>query len=124
MKVLLSIKPEYVEKIFAGNKRFEFRKAIFKNEEVKKVVIYATLPVGRVVGEFEVDGYIAGEPIDVWKLTQGSAGISEEFFHEYFLGRQKAFAIKIGKVRKYKRPKHLHEIEDGCVAPQSYRYLA
>ena len=30
MKVLLSIKPEFVEKIFSGEKRFEYRKNIFK----------------------------------------------------------------------------------------------
>ena len=31
MKVLLSIKPEFAEKILNGTKRFEFRKGIFKN---------------------------------------------------------------------------------------------
>lgn len=30
MKVLLSIKPEFVEKIFAGEKKFEYRRTIFK----------------------------------------------------------------------------------------------
>ena len=30
MKVLLSIKPEFVEKIFSGEKRFEYRKFAFK----------------------------------------------------------------------------------------------
>lgn len=32
MKVLLSIKPEYVEKILDGTKKFEFRKGIFKTQ--------------------------------------------------------------------------------------------
>lgn len=32
MKVLLSIKPEFANKIFEGTKRFEFRKSIFKKK--------------------------------------------------------------------------------------------
>ena len=44
MKVLLSIKPEFANKIFEGTKRFEFRKSIFK-KEVKTVVVYASSPL-------------------------------------------------------------------------------
>ncbi|WP_369009144.1 ASCH domain-containing protein, partial [Escherichia coli] len=49
MKVLLSIKPEFAEKILNGTKRFEFRKGIFKNPQISTVVIYATMPLGKVV---------------------------------------------------------------------------
>jgi len=55
MNVILSIKPEYAFKIFNGTKLFEFRKAIFKNPAVKKVIVYASSPVQRVIGEFEID---------------------------------------------------------------------
>ena len=40
MRVLLSIKPEFVEKIFSGEKLYEYRKAMFKNVNVSTVVIY------------------------------------------------------------------------------------
>lgn len=33
MKVLLSIKPEFAERIFNGSKKYEFRKVIFKNPD-------------------------------------------------------------------------------------------
>ena len=36
MKVLLSIKPEYVDKIFSGEKRYEYRKSMFKNKNIDK----------------------------------------------------------------------------------------
>lgn len=32
MEVLLAIKPEFVEKIFSGEKKYEFRKVVFKKE--------------------------------------------------------------------------------------------
>ena len=38
MKVLLSIKPEFVREIFAGNKKFEYRK--IQNGFVFKLVIF------------------------------------------------------------------------------------
>lgn len=42
-KILLSIKPEYVEKIIKGEKLFEFRRTVPKRK-VDVVVIYSTFP--------------------------------------------------------------------------------
>ncbi len=67
MKVLLSIKPEFVEKILDGTKKFEFRKGIFKNPDVKSVVIYSTMPVGMIVAEFDIADVIEDKPSNVWK---------------------------------------------------------
>ena len=53
MHALLSIKPEYAEKILKGEKLVEFRIVAFA-QEVSKIFIYATSPVCRIVGEFEV----------------------------------------------------------------------
>ena len=57
MKVLLSIKPEFVHEIFAGNKKYEYRKAIF-TKNVNQVVVYSTKPEGMIVGEFTVETII------------------------------------------------------------------
>lgn len=38
MKVLLSIKPEFVEEIILGNKKFEYRKSIFKRKDISSIV--------------------------------------------------------------------------------------
>lgn len=54
MKVILSIKPEFVEKIINGEKKFEYRRKIFK-KDVEKVLIYASSPIKSVVGEFIVE---------------------------------------------------------------------
>ena len=54
MKVLLSIKPQYVESILSGKKSYEFRRMIFA-AQIDTVVIYATKPIGRVVGEFGIE---------------------------------------------------------------------
>ena len=56
MKVILSIKPEFVEKIINGEKKFEYRRKIFK-KDVEKVLIYASSPIKLVVGELHVERY-------------------------------------------------------------------
>lgn len=88
MKVLLSIKPEFVREIFAGNKKFEYRKTIF-TKNVDKVVVYSTKPEGMIVGEFTVEKIIEQEPKELWEQTQNDSGITKKFFDQYFEGRKK-----------------------------------
>lgn len=123
MKIILSIKPEFAEKILQGEKRFEFRKVIPKNQQVKTVVIYATKPVGKVVGEFDIDHIISETPHKVWSITAKAAGISKSFFDDYFHGRETAHAIKVGVVNRYETPVDLNTVLANGVAPQSFCYL-
>lgn len=81
MKVLLSIKPEFADKIFNGTKKYEFRKNIFKNKDVDTVVVYASSPWKYIIGEFKIDAILCGNVDSIWKQThdfQESARISIE----------------------------------------------
>lgn len=122
MKVLLSIKPEYAFKIFDGTKKFEFRKVIFKNPNIKTVVVYASSPVQQVIGEFEIEEIFSFTPDDIWRMTKNFSGISKDFFFEYFADRDIAHAIKIKKTKKYRKPLCIRE-DFNAVPPQSYMYL-
>lgn len=122
MRVLLSIKPEFAFKIFEGKKKFEFRKVIFKNPNVKTVVVYASSPVQRVIGEFEIAEILSFDPSEVWRQTKKHSGISEDFFYEYFADREIAHAIKIKNPKKYKQPLLLLD-NFNVSPPQSYLYL-
>jgi predicted transcriptional regulator len=123
MKILLSIKPEFAEKIFIGSKKFEFRKVIFKNKSVKTVVVYVTRPIGKIVGEFDISEIIYDEPNLLWNRTQEFAGITKEFFEAYFRGRERGFALAIGDVRKYDEPVSPDNIIKNFTPPQSFIYL-
>ncbi|MCY7296130.1 ASCH domain-containing protein [Alteromonas sp. a30] len=123
MKVLLSIKPEYADKILNGTKHYEFRKSAFKREGIKTVVVYSTLPVGKVVGEFDIEEILTDTPDELWKLTKENAGISKNFFDEYYSGKDSAVAIKVGNIQRYKQAIELSQLGHGITAPQSYRYL-
>ena len=75
MRVLLSIKPEFAKLIFDGTKKFEFRKTIFKNKNIKTIVVYASSPLQKVIGEFEIEDTI-NEDLDLlWEKTKEHAGI-------------------------------------------------
>ena len=123
MRVLLSIKPEYAEKILTGVKRFEYRKTIPRNEAVHTVVLYATMPVGKVVGEFEIAGVLRESPDDLWKQTRQASGITREFFDEYFRGRKNAVAIAVSKPKRYAKPLMLKDVSGSITPPQSFQYL-
>ncbi|MCX4360944.1 ASCH domain-containing protein [Mucispirillum schaedleri] len=119
MKVLLSIKPKFVESIIKGNKKYEYRKAIFK-KNVDTVVIYKTTPFCKIIGEFEIDGILYDTPENIWQITQEFAGITQDYFDKYFYNRKIAYAIKIGNIKQYElEPK---DIIKQFKAPQSFMY--
>lgn len=122
MKVVLSIKPEFANKIFDGTKKFEFRKAIFKNERIKTVIVYASSPVQQVIGEFEIEKIINMDLDTLWGLTQDFSGITEDYFYQYFANKKIGYAIQIKKSKKYKHPKSLWN-DFNLVPPQSFAYF-
>ena len=122
MKVLLSIKPEFAEKIFNGTKKYEFRRSIFKKREVKTVVVYVSSPIQKIIGEFEIDTIIKDELSRLWHLTKDFSGISEDYFFEYFSNKEDGFAIKIKKTRMYEKPLSIKD-DYNLNPPQSFMYL-
>jgi predicted transcriptional regulator len=122
MNVLLSIKPEFVEKIFNGTKRYEFRRTIFKEGNIKKIIIYASSPVQKVIGEFEIDNILNTDIETLWKRTNKYSGISAEYFFKYFSEKEIGYAIKIKNAKRYRRPLSISK-DFNSVPPQSFLYL-
>ena len=90
MKILLSIKPEFVSKMFNGEKRFEFRKRIPK-KRFNKVFIYESSPTQNIVGWFRIGRIIKGHPDEVWKDCKNESGIEEHRYYEYCNGNVKVY---------------------------------
>ena len=121
-RMLLSIKPEHVANIISGIKRYEFRKVRCR-DNISSIIIYATSPVMRVIGEVEILDVIEDIPKIVWNKTADYAGISSIFFNKYYEGKNKAVAYRLGKVNVYKEPRLLNEYGVKA-APQSFIYLS
>ena len=122
MKVLLSIKPEFANKIFEGTKKFEFRRSIFKDRNVRTVIVYASSPVQRVIGEFEISQILTLCKEQLWELTKLHAGIEKEFFDEYFWDKDFANALEIESVSIYPNPLDLLKDFQIKTPPQSFQY--
>ena len=59
--LLLSIKPEYVEKILQGEKKYEYRKRLAK-EDVSYIYVYSTAPSMKVVASVHIEGHLSDSP--------------------------------------------------------------
>ena len=122
MKVLLSIKPKFALKIFEGDKKFEFRKSIFKRAGITKVIVYASAPISKVIGEFEIADIIYEDLGKLWEETYKYAGIDEDYFYEYFAERERGYAIKIHQAKLYDNKLCIRE-HFGLTPPQSFAYV-
>lgn len=124
MKVLLSIKPQYVEQIFNGKKKYEYRRSMFKKDGINTVIVYATKPIGKVIGEFQIDEILEDNPKILWEKTKSYSGICKKDYMEYFKERNKGFAIAIKSTEVYKKPLNLTDLNPNIkVPPQSFRYV-
>ncbi|MDR0199892.1 MAG: hypothetical protein LBI43_04865 [Streptococcaceae bacterium] len=123
MKAILSIKSEYVERIFAGTKKYEFRKQIFQRD-VDEILIYETAPTMRVVGKFTFEKILVNTPEKIWDETKEFSGIDFDSYMEYFRSKEIAYAIKIKEVTKYKKAQPLKVIAPELkMPPQSFAYV-
>ena len=120
--ILLSINPDYVEKIFAGSKKYEFRKRL-ANRTVDKILMYSTAPIMKVVGEVQVVETISASPTALWECTKKFAGISRDKYRKYFKSCKVAYAYQLGQVIRYDPPKELSEF-NVSLPPQSFIYLS
>lgn len=119
--IVLSIKPEFAKKILDGEKKYEFRRIVAR-EQVDRIYIYETSPVMSVTGEVEVRGLVSDSPEALWSMAKNDAGISEEFYFSYFKGLNQANAYQLGDCKKYEVHKELSDFGVDC-APQSFCYV-
>jgi len=119
---LLSIHPPYAEAIFEGRKLVEFRRWRLASD-VSAVVVYATQPLARVVGSFEVLEVVEDTPIGLWRRYASCAGIDRQAYLAYFDRATRAFGIRVRNAARLPRPRLLGEILPGARPPQGVQYL-
>lgn len=121
--VLLSVRPKYTAKIVEGEKKYEFRKRIFKRRDIKHIYIYSTSPVSKIVGTIIIKGIFEGSPGEIWEKCSLYSGMTEEEYFCYFENKEKAFAIEIKDVKVFTEPVDPYMIFDRFIPPQSFCYV-
>lgn len=119
-EAIISIKPNFAEAILSGDKSIELRRRIPQIATNARLWIYATLPVGAVVGSATVKRIIRGSPNEVWSKGGNQAGLNRASFDNYFDGAHEAIGIILSDVRRG-RPvsiAKLRSIRSGFHPPQ------
>src|SRR5690554_7048719 len=75
--IILAIKPQYVERIMSGTKKFEYRTRIPKNN-INKIIIYSSYPVKKIIVEVEIIEVLEMSPEELWETTKDFGGIRSE----------------------------------------------
>lgn len=119
---LLSIHPAYAEGILNGTKRVEFRRTPLAGD-VTHVVIYATAPVQRVVGIFEVAGVDSVRPTTAWRKFRRVGGIEKAAFDMYYDGAPRAHVIQVRRPQRLAAPVLLTDLDPDLRPPQSFQYI-
>lgn len=115
--VLMSIRPVYVDAIFAGAKTVELRRRRPSFGVGSRVLVYSTAPEQRIQGSFEVGGVLDGAPAALWRMVKDRAGVDRETFDAYFEGCSQAYAIEI------ENPRQMDPVVLPIRPPQSYQFL-
>lgn len=98
MFFLMSIKPIYTDLILQGKKTVEVRRTNMKISSGDTVVMYATKPVGKVVGCFVVKDTVWKEKNELWHLIKKKSCLSNDEYSTYAIDSEMMFAIAIDSV--------------------------
>ncbi|MGL4637372.1 MAG: helix-turn-helix domain-containing protein [Beijerinckiaceae bacterium] len=123
--VILSIRPQYSEKIIAGSKTVELRRRFPTSSQKGTVAyIYSTSPVRAIVGVAEISDVLKLPIPQIWMRFKKTAFINKSDFDKYFEGSEYGFALLFKEVRAFPNPMPLAELREkfGFEPPQSFLY--
>ncbi len=124
--ILLSIRPEFAEKIFQGTKTVELRR--IRPKQLRKgtlVLMYVSSPTKSLAGAFTVDEVIEQSIEKLWEMVRHKAGVTRQQFDLYYKGTSSGIGIFIKDMWKLPSPIELQELQKGTIPfhpPQSFRY--
>lgn len=94
-QVLISIYPEFADAILRGDKTVELRRRVHGLKSGTKMWIYATKPVGAIVGYALIGGISKGPPETMWRIFGESAAVEKEHYNAYFADASMATCITL-----------------------------
>ncbi len=123
--LLLSVRTEFAERIFDGEKTVELRRRRPSVARGDYLIIYVPTPQRCIAGVVLVERVIEARPFTLWRRVRTSCGISFTQFSEYFRGVDVGYGILLKRPARLSSPVPLdvlRAIQPGF-SPQGYRYL-
>ncbi|WP_109373739.1 hypothetical protein [Proteus genomosp. 6] len=125
-KIIISIKPKYVQKIYDGNKVIELRKSIgLSFKQNNKMYIYSSSPKKAIAGHAYIDKIEQVSKDEIKQYYLDKIAISNEELENYLTNGKKGIMIWLKNIVEYQKPITLAKLkETGFTAPQSYCYVS
>jgi predicted transcriptional regulator len=123
--MLLSVRPRFAESILSGAKRAEIRRLRPAVRPGTPAIIYATRPIGAVVGTACIDRVCHGTPSILWEEYQSQTGVTQQEFDRYLHGLSTAYLLILSDVHRLTCPLTPEDMRESAAfqPPRSYRYL-
>lgn len=126
-QILMSVKPEFAERIMSRKKTVELRRRFSTRWINHRINIYASSPVMSLLGEARIAGVVRNKPEIIWERFHNEIGCSRTEFDEYASGANELFAIELDDVKQYRSRIPLmqmsHLLNEELTPPQSYMTL-
>ncbi len=122
--VLLSIKPKYVDMIFAGTKKVELRRNWPICEEIGVMIVYSSAPVQKLAGVVFIDHVEECEFEDLWAIADANGGgVTYDELKLYTAGKKKVYGVMIDRVKAAEVQVDPKDLLPDFTPPQSFLYL-
>ena len=122
--MLLSIRPQYADRLFQGTKLVEIRRKFTKKWLGQRASLYASRPVSALVGEATMSAISSASPADIWAQYGSAIGCEKSEFDLYTQGCDQVHAIELKEVLPYQDRVSLdqlsHILKEDLRPPQSY----
>ena len=92
--IILPIRNEYIQRIFSGEKKYEFRKCLC-SQPIDTIFLYETAPTMKIVGCVSVVRKLRDKKEVMWEKCFPYAGICKEDFEHYFRKNEYACAYEL-----------------------------
>jgi predicted transcriptional regulator len=119
---LMSIHQHWAEAIVEGRKRVEFRKRRLA-DDIRIVLIYATAPSSRVIGQFTIAETVSDTPERIWQRFGHLGEIDEDAFFAYYGSSTTAVALVVECAERFSSSLALADFEPRPAVPQSFAYM-
>ena len=122
LAALMSIRKPFSSAILEGRKLVELRRVPMRRP-VSHIIMYESGGTARIVGIFEVKRIVEERPSAIWRVYNGTTGLTKKEFDVYYAGKRLGIAIEVGEVMRLDEPLSLSELSLDR-PPQNFQYVS
>lgn len=125
--ILMSIQSYFARQIFAGAKRFEFRKSSIREQDIGKTIyVYSAKEDRAIIGSFVVKMVHKGGLQEILRITGYDKRADKQEIVDYYKNSAVCYALELEKVKMFAKPLTLNEmrkVEPRLQLPQYWAYI-